>query len=120
MSDMFSKEEIKALVKSAFEKKTNDLVSQYLEENLKADDADDIEDDEDEEDEGDEDELEEALSVVASLAGKSKEKTEKFKVKNLKELAKLARTGKYDYFSTTKDNGDELEFMVEKGKLVEM
>lgn len=83
------------------------------------DDGDDKSDDDD-----DDDTLEEALKVGAlptSERGKgTRMKAEQITVKDMRELTRLAKTGKYDYFTVEKKNGDVEEYMVEHGKLVLM
>lgn len=68
--------------------------------------------------------LVEALKVVAMPTSErskgTKGKAEDIEVKDLRELTKLAKTGKYDYFTVTKKDGDEDEYHVSKGKLVLM
>lgn len=77
----------------------------------------DDEDEDEESDEDDEDELKEAMKVEAKPL---KAPVEKFEVKDMRELTKLAKTGNYGWFMVTKKNGDEDEYIVEKGKLVLM
>lgn len=136
---MFTKEEIKALVSSAFERKQTEMVNEFMteweatdvdetldeetdEKEKEKEDGDDDEDESEEEDE--ESELEESFKVDATLADGKKRNGHKQvilpKVKNMKDLNKAAKTGEYDYFVVTKKNGETMEFHVEKGKLVEM
>lgn len=125
---------IKALVKEAFENTFNEATEARMNtitESRKAKESEDSgekdEDDESDEkdrreDEDDEDDehLEEALKVGAMLA-KPGVHVEEFTVANMRELSKLARTGKYQGFTVTNTrNGEESEYIVEKGKLVIM
>ena len=88
------------------------------------DDDDKSDDDDDKSDNDDDDTLEEALKVGAlptSERGKgTRMKAEQITVKDMRELTRLAKTGKYDYFTVEKKNGDVEEYMVENGKLVLM
>lgn len=134
---IFTKEEIKALVSSAFERKQTEMVNEFmteweatdvdetLDEETDEKEKEDGDDDEDESEEEDEEsELEESLKVAATLADGKKRNGHKQvilpKVKNMKDLNKAAKTGEYEYFVVTKKNGETMEFHVEKGKLVEM
>lgn len=129
---------IKALVKEAFETTFNEATEARMNtitESRKAKESEDSGDKDDEDDESDEKEnndgedgegdeddehLEEALKVGAMLA-KPGVHVEEFTVANMRELSKLARTGKYQGFTVTNPrNGEESEYIVEKGKLVIM
>lgn len=84
------------------------------------DEDDDNDEDEDDEDE-DSDTLEEALKITAKAVGsKNRDAPEEFEVKDMRELTKIVKTGKYGWLMVTKRNGDEDEYIVEKGKLVLM
>lgn len=104
-------------------------VEEEKEEDKGREDGDDEETDDDDEEEdeesdrsgSDDEELEEALDVYANFPRTSgRIKGEQIKVKDMRELTKLAKTGKYEYFTVTRRNGQEEEYMVEKGKLVLM
>lgn len=123
------------LVKEAFREKLEEATQNRLsvfesrdahitEEEDRDDGKSDDDDDDDDDDDGDDDTLEEALKVDAlptSERGKGiRMKAEQITVKDMRELTRLAKTGKYDYFTVEKKNGDVEEYMVENGKLVLM
>lgn len=109
---------------SVFESRDEHITEEEEEEEEedKSDDDDGKSDDDDDDD--DDDTLEEALKVGAlptSERGKgTRMKAEQITVKDMRELTRLAKTGKYDYFTVEKKNGDVEEYMVENGKLVLM
>lgn len=77
------------------------------------------EEDDDSDDDDDSDTLEEALKVTAKAVGSNnRDAPEEFEVKDMRELTKIVKTGKYGWLMVTKRNGDEDEYIVEKGKLV--
>ena len=123
------------LVKEAFREKLEEATQNRLsvfesrdehiteeEEDRDEDKSDD--DDDDKSDDDDDDTLEEALKVGAlptSERGKgTRMKAEQITVKDMRELTRLAKTGKYDYFTVEKKNGDVVEYSVENGKLILM
>ena len=86
---------------------------------------DDDEKDDDKKNEGNESGggalLSEAMKVTAAPVGYRGNASElqHMSINSMSDLKTLASSGKYDYF-TVDNNGSETEYMVERGKLVEM
>lgn len=121
---------IKSATKEIFEAKINDKIDEKYnkKEKMKEEEGDESDKDEEleEEEDGDDDdsddsdedeELEESMKVVAVRSGNTKKKDE-FQINRLGDLKQHAK--KYDWIMVTKKNGEEIEYSVENGKLVEM
>lgn len=124
-----NKENVKAAVKVAFQEKIDGMLEEKTDEVYEEDAEEGMEEtdggdslSEDSVDVEDEVALEEAMQVVAmkkGFRGNPKDK-KKITIRNMGELKKLAKENKYEYFTVTKADGDEIEYHVDHGKLVEM
>lgn len=89
------------------------------------DDEDSDEDDESDSDEEEDDSVNESMSVVAmAKGGKNKSDTKSMNISRFSDLQRLAKSGKYEYFTVKKRNGEEVEYHVDysggKPELVKM
>lgn len=89
-------------------------------EEVEVEESDDDDDDDSKEDDEDEDPVEESMTVTAMLANSGKKKPQTLSARNHRDLVRLAKSGKYEYLTVKKKDGSKVEYMVDRGKLVEM
>lgn len=105
------------------DEKYDDKEKEKMEEEEESEDDDKEKGDEDEED--DSKSVTEAMSVTAAAKGsRGKDGISTLQISRLGDLVKLANSGKYEYFTVEKKNGDIVEYHVDysggRPKLVEM
>lgn len=119
------KDVIQTIVKEAFENKIAELTEAKKEAQMEEEEKEKEENEEDEsdEDENEEDEEESETGLTESFdveVTDNSRKTKSMKVNSMRDIVKMAKTGQYEYFIVKKRSGEEIEFSVENGKLVEM
>lgn len=109
------KDTVRTLVREAFENHINGLIEEQ--EEKKEEEKNPIDDDNGDDDDDEDETLSEALSIEVT---DSSNKMKNMKVNSMRDIVKMAKTGQYHYFVVKKASGEEIEFSVENGKLVEM
>jgi len=111
------KDTVRTLVREAFENHINGLIEEQEEKKEEEKKTTDNDDNDDDDDDDDDETLSEALNIEVT---DSSNKMKNMKVNSMRDIVKMAKTGQYHYFVVKKASGEEIEFSVENGKLVEM